>query len=381
MALQVTGACAPVLDPLLAHVAGHVADGVLAPGAQLAVRHRGDWLVDAAVGTDGLGRPMLTDTRFALYCSGKPLAALAVAHVVERGGLTYDAALGDVLGDLVGSRLAPITVTNLLTHTAGLHHLTVTQAILAGPRRRRELALRVGPPRRWTIGRDIAYAEHGAWELLGRAIAATTGIAPADYVREHVLAPLDLADDLSAVMTGDEYDRDLDRLGVNVYLRANHHIPLLLERTRAFCTEEQLGYGARGSARALAGLYAHLAQVHAGATEDGVVTQAALQAATAPARPRGFDRALGRDCDYGLGFMVGLSDHGFGRHPSPTAFGHSGYAGGSFGFADPVNDLAVALVYNGYIDADTSLRLRREAVVGTLYRCLGIAIHPPSGPT
>jgi hypothetical protein len=56
---------------------------------------------------------------------------------------------------------------------------------------------------------------------------------------------------------------------------------------------------------------------------------------------------------------------------SPSSFGHSGNVGSSFAFADPEHDLAVAVVFNGIVDSESSF-LRRPAVVGSLYHDLGL---------
>jgi hypothetical protein len=84
-----------------------------------------------------------------------------------------------------------------------------------------------------------------------------------------------------------------------------------------------------------------------------------------------FDEVLDRECEYGLGFMTDLAHHAFGPMCSPSSFGHSGNVGSSFAFADPEHDLAVAVVFNGIVDSESSF-LRRPAVVGALYHDLGL---------
>jgi hypothetical protein len=68
--------------------------------------------------------------------------------------------------------------------------------------------------------------------------------------------------------------------------------------------------------------------------------------------------------------MVGLKEHFFGWRCSPESFGHSGYAGMSAAWADPSHNLAVAFIYNGYIDAETSTRFRRETLSAAVYESL-----------
>jgi hypothetical protein len=64
--------------------------------------------------------------------------------------------------------------------------------------------------------------------------------------------------------------------------------------------------------------------------------------------------------------MTNLIDHRFGVECSPESFGHSGNIGSSFAFADPGRNLAVAVIFNGIVDQDSSF-LRRPALVHAIY--------------
>jgi hypothetical protein len=64
--------------------------------------------------------------------------------------------------------------------------------------------------------------------------------------------------------------------------------------------------------------------------------------------------------------MVGLAEHQFGDACSPSSFGHSGWLGGSFGFAEPAHHLTVGVVLNGIVDHEISFAGRR-ALLEILY--------------
>lgn len=373
--VRLDGGCAPVLDDVVRRLWEWTADGVIGDGVQLCVSHDGELLADIAIGTDGVGRPNLRSTLYTLWCAGKPLTALAIAQLVDAGRLDYDDTIGATLGGLASDRLADRTVRDLLTHRAGLHQLTAQRALLAGPRRRKEMALRLGPPPAWREG-TVAYSEHGAWEVLGAIIAQMTGEPAGHRIRQEVLAPLGLEHDLFAVMTDDDYASNVDRMGANVLLHDTGRIPLLYERAHASCTEEALGYGARGSAQSLETLYRALLdawQQDDEARANGhIISSRALRYATSGDHPSAHDRVLGRDCRHGLGFFVDLTTHDYGDGPSPESFGHSGYAGASLAFADPSNDLVVAAVWNGHMVSETSIALRRRPLVSAVYRLLGL---------
>jgi CubicO group peptidase (beta-lactamase class C family) len=167
-------------------------------------------------------------------------------------------------------------------------------------------------------------------------------------------------------MTDQEFIHNFDRIGMNFDLRRDRSLPLLLERTQRWCTECNCAHGGYTTARDLARLYSGvLAQLN-GACEPGLPSTEVLRQFCSRARPRLYDRVLRRECEYGLGFMVDLAEHEFGDACSPGSFGHSGWLGGSFGFADPARHVAVGVVLNGIVDHEISFA-RRRALVQTLY--------------
>jgi hypothetical protein len=58
---------------------------------------------------------------------------------------------------------------------------------------------------------------------------------------------------------------------------------------------------------------------------------------------------------------------------SCDSFGHSGWSGTPFAFADPVHDLAVAAVLNG-ITRSTGAFAARTALVDAVYDDLGLPL-------
>ncbi|MCL6554489.1 MAG: beta-lactamase family protein, partial [Firmicutes bacterium] len=104
-----------------------IADGlarVVFPGAVVAVRHEGRWLVHAAFGHAQVvprPRPMTVEAVFDLASLTKPLATTAVAlHLWGCGLLDLDAPVGAMLPAFGRGQHARVTVRHLLAHTAGL---------------------------------------------------------------------------------------------------------------------------------------------------------------------------------------------------------------------------------------------------------------------
>jgi CubicO group peptidase (beta-lactamase class C family) len=347
-----------------------VRDGLFTKGAQVTVRLGGEVVLDTALGDAGVGKDVTPETVFRVYCTIKPITAVAVVGLVDRGELDLDEPVVERLPNLKG--LPPeARIVDLLDHTAGLHRIAAVRMEMLPPAKQRDVLERASPPAGWRVGRDAGYSEYAAWNLLGWIIQDATGEDLRTHLRRRVLDPLGMADTWVG-MTDEDYDAVLPRLGVNYdltdYLQG---FPMVIERTPRWCCEVNPAHGGYTTARDLATFYDALLERRAGEGNDALPSPEALTTATSAVRPRVFDEVLDRECEYGLGFMTDLAHHAFGPVCSPSSFGHSGNVGSSFAFADPEHDLAAAVVFNGIVDSESSF-LRRPAVVGSLYHDLGL---------
>jgi D-alanyl-D-alanine carboxypeptidase len=198
------------LDPELARqlrIALHTAlrdPGVRAPGAILHVRSRalGRW-----TGTSGLGRvqprtPIRPDDRFRAGSLVKPFVSVAVLRLAERGDLSLDARLPDVLPSDVTDRFssAPeITVRMLLGHRSGLPewdlpeqddyaarhpaHIWTTEEILD---------LAAAKPQLFAPDSAYAYC-NTEYNLLGLIIERATGRSWRHEIIRRIVRPLGLS--------------------------------------------------------------------------------------------------------------------------------------------------------------------------------------------
>ena len=98
------------------------------PGGQLAVRRHGRLVVDEAVGMARGFRawegepaaPVRPDTRFCVFSAGKPLVALCIALLEERGQLDVNAPIAEVFPEFGVRGKAAITPLDVLTHRGGI---------------------------------------------------------------------------------------------------------------------------------------------------------------------------------------------------------------------------------------------------------------------
>jgi CubicO group peptidase (beta-lactamase class C family) len=153
------------------------------------------------------------DTAFALASVTKMFTATAIAHLAQRGKLTYQATLGSYLDGFPSSIADKVTVHHLLTHTSGLgdYHAMpgfadaaarwTTQAqAMAGITefiKRSELAF---PP-----GADWAYSNSG-FHLLGAIVEKASGRSYFDYVRQNVFAAAGMTN--TRFLTAPEWEAD-----------------------------------------------------------------------------------------------------------------------------------------------------------------------------
>jgi CubicO group peptidase (beta-lactamase class C family) len=345
-----------------------VRKGSFCTGAQVYVSCRGEVLMDAAFGCDGLGRPMTTETLSAVYCTIKPMIAVVVLLAEQDGALHRDMALGEVLELDANPAIASVRLRDLLTHRAGLHTVPSLLAGFSPPAARHLLAMNARPPEGWNRDADAAYSEWLGFYLLALALRQCTGVELRDALRERLLEPLGIAGEVSLGLDAEE----LERIGVNVDLREEPATPLLVERVPWFAGDRDPALSGFATMRALGVFYEWVL-----ATLDGRQTSPLepdrLRQACTPQRPVVFDQVLNLEADWGLGFMTGLGRLGFGPHPSERAVGHTGQVGTSIAFCDPEHELAVALLYNGVIDQQVGVEERRPAIVTEIYRDLGLA--------
>lgn len=143
-------------------------------------------------------RPVTPETPFLIGSVTKSFTALAILQLVDRGQVDLDAPVQRYLpwfrvGDTTAS--SRITVRELLTMTSGLPQVYETQLWTdqdAGALERNVRFLSTkelsGEP-----GRSFGYS-NANYETLGMIVQAVSGESYEDYIKRHILAPLDMRD-------------------------------------------------------------------------------------------------------------------------------------------------------------------------------------------
>src|SRR5438105_4247047 len=181
---------------------------------------------EGAFGTRDLtsGPEMTPDTIFRLASMTKAVTSVAAMQLVEQGRLQLDQPIGNVLPELAAPQVLegfddagaprlrpakrPVTLRNLLTHTAGFGYETWdadlvryvkvsgTPSTSTGKLASLRLPLVFDPGERWEYGINIDWA--------GRAVEAVSGQPLEVYFREHIFAPLGMSDTAYAISSAQQ---------------------------------------------------------------------------------------------------------------------------------------------------------------------------------
>ena len=342
------------------------------PGAQLAVYRDGKLVLDLVGGEAEPGRPLDRGARMLLFSSIKPVTAVCIHMLRERGLLGYDDPVARHWPQFAQGGKERVTVRHVLTHQGGFPRLPEDFDWQRLDEWGYVTARTAGMRAVWTPGTATGYHTLTYGWALGELIRRLDGRMPREFMRDEIFEPLGVAGELSLGLEESELDR---RVPVHAMSEVTRRDPAGVEggtsRIAAAYAEPAVaraqmpaanGYG---TARALARFYAALAGAGAagGAT---LLRPDTLAHATRPHGETGRDRTQEAPKRYGLGFYLsGLGGDPFDFHDGDGVFGHSGQQS-SVGYADPRYGLAVAYVTNGL--HEPAIVFRRNAEMAAALR-------------
>jgi N-acyl-D-amino-acid deacylase len=208
-ALPVTGTAHPELSGIDRVMTAFLAKHHL-PGAALAVAKDGHLVYERGFGyaDRDAKEPVEPDSLFRIASISKPITAVSVLQLVERGKLKLDDRVFDILGlaDHVergrfDERWKKVTILHLLQHTGGWDRNKAFDPMFRSPTIVAELKTKppagagdiirymVRQPLQFDPGERMAYSNFG-YCLLGRVIEKVSRRRYEDYVCKEVLAPL-----------------------------------------------------------------------------------------------------------------------------------------------------------------------------------------------
>jgi methyl acetate hydrolase len=297
------------------------------------------------------GPEMTLDTIFRIASMTKAVTSVAAMQLVEAGKLSLDQPIGSVLPELASPqvltgfdasgkprlRLArrPITLRHLLTHTAGFGYEMLSSDLIRYVRRTGtpststgklaslRLPLLFDPGDRWEYGINI--------DWVGRIVEAVGGQSLDVYCREHICAPLGMADTVFALSPEQasrlarvhqrQADGSLAPIAVDIPPQRPEFWSGgggLYSTARDYLSFQQmvLDQGRLGGARLLRPeTVAAMAANQTGNLEAGVMRTAI------PERTNDFALFSGIRCQWGLGWMINPQPGSNGRNAGSLTWG------------------------------------------------------------
>ncbi len=348
------------LDHLDALIKAHIEEGRY-PGAQIALARHGKLALFRTYGdarTEGTRVPAANDTLFLLFSQTKVLTSAAVWTLVEEGKLSFMDRVADHLPEFAARGKADITLQQVMTHQGGFPSSNVTQAAWADHKVMRAQVCDFSLE--WTPGTRLQYHGRAAHLVQAMVIEAVTGQDYRDVIRQRVIEPLGLGQDIYVGVPEDQQSRCADTLG---------HEPQ--DNTAAFRSAGLPHGGGFGTARGIAAFYqmlghngrlggvrllsprllAYVARNHTGESPDLAMT--------------------GIPMHRGLGPHVrGESDRirGLGTIGAPSVFGHGG-VGSSYSWADPTSGVSFTYLTN-FVSPDPWHTLRLDRVANLVHAAI-----------
>ena len=343
-------------------------------GAQMYVSRHGKVMADLAVGQSRPGVEMTPQTVMLWLSCSKPIAAVAIAQLWERGRLRLDDPVAQYIPEFSKNDKQAITIRHILTHTAGIRWIetgwpqTPWDQIIA-----RICDMRI--ERGWVPGRKAGYSALVSWFLLGEIVWRLDGRDFATYARQEIFEPLGMNDSWMA-MPVEVYRNYGTRLGIMQKTEGGPVSDAGLD-TEAACTNARPASSGHGPIRELGRFYEMLL---AGGTLSGVrsLSVQTVEAMVARHRAGMYDQTFHHVIDWGLGFIINSNQYGpdslpygYGPHAGYRTFGHNGHQSSS-AFADPENGVVVAIVCNG-TPGEAAHDKRMRALHAAIYEDLGLA--------
>ena len=331
-----------MLDQIEELMISHVGDGHY-PGGQYAIARHGKLARVYTVGNTTIGdspAPASDSTLWLLFSQTKVIVTSAIWRLVDQGALRFADQISDHMPEFSRKGKSEITVFQLLTHQGGFPDAEVPSEAWTDHELLRQVVSDFTLD--WTPGSRVHYHGTAAHWVAMALVEAITGRDYRDYVREEILEPIGLSDQIFVGAPEDVQGRcsDIHAFEDNVMVATDLN-------TIEWRTAGAPGAGGYATAYGMAAFYQMLL---AGGVLNGtrILSPRVIQFA---ARNHTGDRV-----DHGMGMPMhrGIGPHVRGYTPTirglgtiawPATYGHGG-AGTSYSWADPESDVSFSYISN-----------------------------------
>ncbi|HEV8640099.1 MAG TPA: serine hydrolase domain-containing protein [Methylomirabilota bacterium] len=326
----------------------HIAEGRY-PGAQIAIARRGRLALFTTIGDARLEPQRVAardDTLWLLYSNTKVITACAVWLLAERGALSFtDKVASHVPGFEVHGK-GEVTILQLLTHQGGFPGAEVPPEAWEDHDLLRRCVCNF--TLEWTPGSRVHYHGRAAHWTAAVLIEALTKTDYRAFIRENIIEPLGLGDELFVGLPELQQARAADMHEPSA--DGAHQVRRADENNAVFRRAGVPSSGGYGTARAQAAFYQMLVQ---GGTLSGVRLLSPRMVAYVTRNFTGdrVDGYMGMPMHRGLGpHSRGTTEaiRGLGSLASPRTFGHGG-VGSSYCWGDPDSGVSFAYITNSRV--------------------------------
>jgi CubicO group peptidase (beta-lactamase class C family) len=352
-------------------------------GSAVAVYHEGQKVVDLWSGHMDAARskPWGEHTLCIMYSIAKSICATSVHILADRDLVDLEAPVADYWPEFAQNGKADIKVRHIISHNCGVCFADATEAGDIYHYDRMIAALEAQEPA-WPAGSKGAYNTVNIGYLAGEVVRRVTGTPIQQFVQENICKPLGVDYQIGVRDTDVSRVADLQPNPAGSAMAAQAaagESPLSrawlpnpkpmntdVQNSREFRTSGIPSFGGFGEARAMARIYAMLAN---GGEIDGVriLSPEAVARATVTQWTEEADGMTGRPMRYAMGYAKNPPGADI-MGPNENAYGHLG-SGGARAIADPDRNLALCFVSNLHSEG-FAVGVRTEAIVNATFAAL-----------
>ena len=336
---------APALARLRAVIERHIAEGRY-PGAQIALARHGQLALHETFGRASISddKQANADTLWLLFSNTKVITAMGIWALVEDGALSFNDRIADHMPEFAQHGKGDITLAQVLSHRAGFPSQNVTPAVWTDHVEMRRQVCNF--TLEWTPGSRLHYHGRSALWVAAALIETMTGSDYRDFLRQRIIEPLGLGNDIFVGMPDAQHAR-----AATIYEPADGSQQALTdENTAPFRRAGVPSSGGYATARGMAALYQMMANFGK-LNGTRLFSRRLIEFVTRNHTGDMVDGGMGMPMHRGLGVHVrGTSEkiRGLGAIASPRTFGHGG-VGTSYCWADPDSGVSFAYITNSRI--------------------------------
>ena len=359
------------IETLVTRVGREISEELL-PAAQIAIGYDNQIVFSKNFGDT---KP---DSLFCIFSATKAITSAASWLLMQDEIISEDDLVTDYIPEFGKNGKSKITLSHLLTHTAGFPHAPFR------PVEWRSKEARLARFKQWRIfwepGTQFEYHPSSSMYVVAEIIERASGTDFGDFVQTRIFDPLRLSNSFIG-LPDDQGARALEikycgeELSEQEYKEMGFPVPPKTEVTEdAVLSFNETdvrasgipGGGAFSNAEDMAMFYQAL--LHGGTDQERLWQEDILVSAKTIRNPALTDPVFKKAANRGLGIVIsGDTDRnyrGFGKTNSPLAFGHNG-AGGQLCWADPDTGLSFVYLTSGH-DRNPIRQGRRGVSISSL---------------